>query len=101
MTHPALILLVGILFLSNTSSAQQQAPWLTIDFCLDSKGDQEQGHVVIMYSLSRDGREVDVRNVHSWAAQASHRRELSKDTVDKIIELLRGLPASEERSIPQ
>ena len=101
MIRPALILLVGILFLSNTSTAQQQAPLLTIDFSLDSKSDQEFGHVVIMYSLAQDGREVDVRNVYDWAAQASHQRELSKDTVAKIVELLRGLPDSEERNIPK
>jgi hypothetical protein len=101
MIHPALILLVGILFLFNTPSAQQQAPLLTIDFSLDSKGDQEPGHVVIMYSLARDGREVDVRIVYDWAAQGISQRKLSKDTVAKIIELLRELPDSEERNIPQ
>src|SRR5206468_230934 len=96
-----LVLLMGILSLFNTPSAHQQAPLLTIDFSLDSKSDQEFGHVVILYSLTRDGGEVDVRNVHDWAAQASHRRDLSKDTVAKIIDLLRGLPDSEERNIPQ
>src|SRR5215468_12780944 len=101
MIRPALILLVGILFLSNTSTAQQQAPLLTIDFSLDSKGDQEFGHVVIRYSLTRQGEEFDVRNVYNWAAQASHRRELSKDTVAKIIDLLRGLPDSKEKDIPK
>ena len=79
MIHPALILLMGILSLFNTPSAQQQAPLLTIDFSLDSKGDQEFGHVVIRYSLTRQGEEYDVRNVYNWAAQASHRRELSKE----------------------
>ena len=101
MIHQALALLMGILFLFNTSSAQQQAPLLTIDFSLDSKSDQELGHVVIRYSLTRDGVEVDVQDVYDWAAQASHRRDLSKDTVAKIIELLRGLPDSEERTIPK
>ena len=101
MIHPSLILLMGILSLFNTPSAQQQAPLLTIDFSLDSKGDQEFGHVVIRYSLTRQGEEFDVRNVYNWAAQASHRRELSKDTVAKIIDLLRGLPDSKEKDIPK
>jgi len=101
MIHPAIILLIGILSLFNTPSAQQQAPLLTIDFSLDSKGDQEPGHVVILYSLAGDGREFDVRNVYDWAHQDSHQRELSKDTVAKIIGLLRGLPDSKERNIPK
>jgi len=42
-----------------------------------------------------------VRNVHDWAAQASQRRDLSKDTVARIIDLLRGLPDSKERNIPK
>jgi len=100
MIHAAFVPLMGILSLFITPSAQQQAPFLTIDFSLDSKGDQEPGHVAILYSLARDGREFDVRMVHDWAAQASHERDLSKDTVAKIIDLLRGLPDSAERNIP-
>jgi hypothetical protein len=83
------------------AQAQQPAPLLTIDFSLDSKGDRETGHMSIYYSLTNEGREFDVRNIHDWAAQNSHQRELSKGVVAKITDLLRGLPYPAERNIPK
>jgi hypothetical protein len=101
MIHSSLIILIGILTLFKMPSAQQPRPLLTIDFSLDSKADRETGHISIYYSLSKEGQEFDVRNVHDWAAQDSHLRELSKGGVAKITNLLRELPNPEEKNIPK
>ena len=101
MVHSALIILIGIFPFFKMPLTQRPTPLLTIDFSIDSKADREFGHTVIRYSLSEEGREVDVRNVYDWADQASRQRELSNDVVAKITDLLRGLPNSEERNIPK
>ena len=101
MIHSTLIILIGILPFFSMPLAQHPRPMLTIDFSLDSKADRETGHKVIQYTLTEEGRAVDVRIIYDWAAQASHKRELSKDAVAKITKLLRGLPNSEERNTPK
>jgi hypothetical protein len=101
MIHSTLIILIGILPFFNIPFAQQPRPLLIIDFSLDSKGDRETGHKIIRYSLTEEGREIDVRIIFDWAAQDSHHRELSKGVVAKITNLVRGLPNFEERNIPK
>ena len=99
--HSSLMILIGVLPFSNMSFAQQPRSLLTIDFSLDSKGDREFGHKVIRYSLTEEGEEIDLRDVYDWAHQASHRRELSKDVVANITNLVRGLSHIEEKNIPK
>ena len=96
-----MVILIAVLLFFKMPLAQQSPPLLTIDFSLDSKDDREFGHKVIHYSLSKEGREVDLQNIYDWAAQASHRRKLSKSVVAKITHLLRELPNPEEKSIPK
>jgi hypothetical protein len=81
--------------------AQQGRPLLKINFSLDSKADREFGHVSIQYYLTEKGQASDDRDVYSWAGQASRNRELSKDIVAKIIDIVRGLPNPEEEQIPK
>jgi hypothetical protein len=104
MAHSALIILIGLIWILpffEMPLAQEVAPLLTIDFSLDLKNDSEFGHTVIQYSLTKEGHEFDVRNVYDWAAQAGHQRELPKGIVDKITNLLRGLPDPAEKNIPK
>ena len=104
MSHSALIMLIGLIGILpyfKMPQAQQPMPLLTIDFSLDSKDGREMGHISVYYSLTREGREFDVRNVYGCAAQNSDRRELSTGVVAKITRLLRGLPNSEESNIPK
>ena len=84
-----------------TPLTQEPATLLTIDFSLDSKEDSEFGHTIIQYFLTKEGREINVRKVFDWAAQAGHQRELSNGVVAKITNLLRGLPNSETGNIPK
>jgi hypothetical protein len=101
MIHFTSVLLIGILPLLMMAGPEQQRPLLTIDFSLDSKPNGEMGHTSIQYFLTEKGEEFDVRNVHDWAFQASHHRELSKSSVRKIVVLLRQLPDPEEENIPR
>jgi hypothetical protein len=95
------IILVGILFFFNLPFIQQPRPLLTMEFSCDSKADREPGHKVIRYSLTEEGREVDERVIFDWAVQDRHDRELPKDVVTKITELLRGLPKPRDKNIPK
>jgi hypothetical protein len=101
MIHSTLVILIGILPFFKMPLAQQPRPLLTIDFSLDSKADRETGHIVIHYSLTEEGLELDVRNVFALAAQASHQRKLPNDVVAKITRSLRGLPNPDEKNIPK
>jgi hypothetical protein len=101
MTHAALLILMMAHSFFNTPIVQQPEPLLIIVFSLDSKADQEIGHVVIRYSLTKEGQEFDVRDVYDWAHQASHHRQLSRDKVAKIAALLQRLPSSEIGDTPK
>jgi hypothetical protein len=102
MIRLTLIILIGIFpSLRFPFIQQQQKPLLTIDFSLDSKASNEDFHIVIRYLLSNDGEKIDMRDVYGWAMQASHHRQLPKSTVAKIVNVVRGLPDSEETNIPK
>jgi hypothetical protein len=102
MIRLTLIILIGIFpSLRFPFIQQQQKPLLTIDFSLDSKANDGDSHIAILYLLSDDGEEINVRDVHNSAMQESHHRQLPKSTVAKIVDLMRKLPDSEETNIPK
>ncbi len=99
MTQFVLLLLVAFSSILAITAAKQSPTFLTIDFSLDSKADDETGHVVIRYSLTEDGQEFDVRSVFDSAMQASHRRQLPTESVEKIVRLVRELPKADQKGI--
>ena len=87
-----LILTVSFVIPVTFAESNPQKIIFSIQIPMDNKGDNEDFHCVIVYSVFETGNAFSARSVYNWAGQASRRKELTKEELEKLNGLIKNLP---------